>query len=63
MQDAFLTNKLLQLQAYLYDTFGMKVDVYREEGKGVVAVIHGRPLVPQNVIYALSDFKFLYGIY
>lgn len=53
--------RLLFLQARLSQQFGHKVDIYHEDGKGVLAVKHGDPLVPQNVIFSLSESA-LYSI-
>lgn len=51
--------KLRLLQSRLCDMFGMKLDLYRQEGKGVLAVPHGFTLKPSHVIYTLSDSDFL----
>lgn len=49
-------DKLLEmLQAQLAQNFDHKVDLYREEGKGVLAVPSGMPLHPANVIFSMND--------
>jgi hypothetical protein len=50
-----MQDKLLRLQKQLAIELGYKIDVYREEGKGVLAVKHGEPLHPLNVIFTMSD--------
>lgn len=52
-----MQTKLLQLQSILSQKFGCKVDLYREEGKGVLAVEHGKPLIPSNVIFSMEDWQ------
>ncbi len=54
-------NKLAFIQEFLFKQFGHKVDVYRQEGLGVLAVPHGMALHPTNVIYSLDDFRFENG--
>ncbi|MDO6451749.1 hypothetical protein [Oceanobacillus profundus] len=55
--------KLKFIQKKLYEKTGMKVDVYRQEGDGVLAVPHGMSLQPENVIYALEDFRFEHNLF
>lgn len=54
-------SRLTFIQQFLFKKFGHKVDVYRQEGLGVLAVPHGMALHPSNVIYSLSDFRFQNG--
>lgn len=49
--------KLARLQERVSLRFGCKVDVYRQEGKGVLVVQHGNPLEPVNIIFVLSEFE------
>lgn len=53
--DTLTMNKLRNLQRALHDSFGVKVDVYRQAGVGVLAVMHGAPLAPENVVYSIDD--------
>lgn len=53
--------RLTFIQEFLFEQTGHKVDVYRKEGLGVLAVPHGMALHPANVIYSLSDFRFQNG--
>lgn len=50
--------KLLYLQRFLAYKFGFKVDVYYQEGKGILAVKHGTPLIPSNVIFQMDEWTF-----
>lgn len=50
--------KLARLQKKLAFEFGIKVDLYRQEGKGVLAVPHGASLNPFNVIFKIDDETF-----
>lgn len=59
MQDLDETDKkLARLQKKLAFEFGMKVDLYRQEDKGVLAVPHGSTLNPFNVIFKMDDEDF-----
>ncbi len=46
---------LLRIQEDLAKQFGIKVDIYRHEGKGILAVPHGAPLTPANVIFVMQE--------
>lgn len=49
--------KLQALQKIVATQIGRKVDVYRQEGKGVIVVEHGKPLHPLNVLYIMPDWQ------
>lgn len=46
------------IQKNLHARFGHKVDVYRREGYGVLAVPHGLPLHPANILEGFNDDVF-----
>lgn len=47
-----IMDKLINLQKTISKKVGFKVDVYHsEEHKGILAVRHGEPLTPFNIIY------------
>lgn len=50
--------KLMLLQSELFKQFGFKIDIYRQEGKGVLVVPHGASLHFTNVIFKMDDEDF-----
>jgi hypothetical protein len=50
--------KLLKLQMFLAKKLGFKIDLYHQEDKGVLAVRHGDPLVPENVVFHMDEWTF-----
>lgn len=53
-----MDTKLIVLQATLADKFGCRVDVFHQEGRGVLVVPHGEPLRPENVIFTMNEFAY-----
>lgn len=52
-----MLEKMKRLQLAVVAQIRTKVDVYRQEGKGVIVVEHGKPLHPLNVIYDMPDWQ------
>jgi len=46
-----------EIQRQLSEQYGGKFDAHYREGKGVLFVRGGQPLVPENVVFAVSEMK------
>jgi hypothetical protein len=49
------TDIIIATQRQIYEQTGQRTDVHLKEGSGALFVPEGMPLIPQNVIMALSE--------
>jgi hypothetical protein len=53
--DERITQVLVGIQREFYEQYGIRTDVYYQDGKGALFVREGAELIPSNVIYAMGD--------